>query len=97
VTYSRSSRLICEADYFPVQSEHVYTVLNLADKTNNNQTFQYSEVLIADHRNRLVDTVIRGVECLKSWEKAGLIKMEEVHQVQELLVVLEKKQATNET
>jgi hypothetical protein len=30
-------------------------------------------------------------------EKAGHIKMEDVHQVQELLVALEKKQAANET
>jgi hypothetical protein len=34
---------------------------------------------------------------LRSWEKAGLIKMGDVYQVQELLVALEKKQATNET
>jgi hypothetical protein len=61
------------------------------------RVFSSSKILISDRRNRLGDTVIQAVECLKSWEKAGLIKMEEVHQVQELLVALEKKQVTNVT
>ena len=49
--------------------------------------FSSSKILISDRRNKLGDSVIQAVECLKSW---GLVKAEEICQVQELH---EKKQA----
>ncbi|KAF8535206.1 hypothetical protein BDD12DRAFT_893573 [Trichophaea hybrida] len=52
-----------------------------------------SKILISDRRNKLGDSDIQAVECLTSWPKAGLVKAEEICQVQELLVALEKKQA----
>jgi hypothetical protein len=41
----------------------------------------------------LADTVIAAVECLKSWERAGLAQVDEVREVAELLEALEKRQA----
>ncbi|KAF8533222.1 hypothetical protein BDD12DRAFT_762251, partial [Trichophaea hybrida] len=56
------------------------------------RVFSSSKILISDRRNILGDSVIQAVECLKSWEKAGLVKAEEICQVQELTTVaLEKK------
>jgi hypothetical protein len=57
------------------------------------RVFSSSKILISDRKNKLGDSVIQAVECLKSWEKAGLVKAEEICQVQELLIALEKKQA----
>jgi hypothetical protein len=57
------------------------------------RVFSNSKIVISDCRNKLGDSVIPAVECLKLWEKAGLVKAEEICQVQELLVALEKKQA----
>jgi hypothetical protein len=37
------------------------------------RVFSSSKILITDRRNRLGDNVIAAVECLKSWEKIGLI------------------------
>jgi len=50
-----------------------------------------SKLLISDHCNRLGDGVISTVEGLKSWERAGLIEMKEIQQVEDLQVVLEKR------
>jgi len=56
------------------------------------RVFSSSRILISDRRNRLGDSVIAAVECLKSWERAGLAQVDEVREVDELLKALEKQQ-----
>jgi len=52
--------------------------------------FSSAKILISDRRNRLGDDLIAAVECLKSWESAGLVEIEEFRQVEALLHALEK-------
>jgi len=53
--------------------------------------FSSSKILITDRRNRLGDNVIGAVDCLKLWEKTGLIQTDEISEVTCLLQVLENK------
>jgi len=55
------------------------------------RVFSSSKLLISDCRNCLGDAVISAVECLKSWERAGLIEMKVIQQVEVILVALEKQ------
>jgi hypothetical protein len=56
------------------------------------RVFSSSKILISGHRNRLDDKVISAVECLKSWENAGLVRIGEVQEVEELFHALEKRE-----
>ena len=37
------------------------------------QVFSSSKILISDQQNQLKDDIIEALECLKSWEKDGLL------------------------
>jgi hypothetical protein len=50
-----------------------------------------SKLLISDRRNHLGDDVICAVECLKSWEKAGIVESNEVKKLEEMLRALERQ------
>jgi len=52
--------------------------------------FSSAKILISDRRNCLGDDLIVAVACLKSSERAGLVEIEEVRQVEALLHELEK-------
>jgi len=50
-----------------------------------------SKLLISDCRNRLGYDVICAVECMKSWEKAGVVESNEVRKLEEMLRALERR------
>jgi hypothetical protein len=53
--------------------------------------FSSSKLLISDCRNSLGDDVICAVECMKSWEKAGVVESNEVRKLEEMLRALERR------
>jgi hypothetical protein len=57
----------------------------------NERVFSSSKLLISDHRNRLGDDVNSAVECMKSWEKAGIVQSNEVRKLEETLRALERQ------
>jgi len=55
------------------------------------RAFSSSKLLISNHSNYLGYAVISAVECLKSWDTAGFIEMNEIRQVEDLLFALENE------
>jgi hypothetical protein len=55
------------------------------------RVFSISKLLISDHPNRLRDDIICAVECMKSWEKAGIMQSSEVRKLEEMLRALEQQ------
>jgi hypothetical protein len=53
------------------------------------RVFSSSKLLISGCRNRLGDEVICAAECMKSWEKAGIMESNEVRKLKEMLWALE--------
>jgi len=53
--------------------------------------FSSSKLLISDCRNRLRDDGICAAECMKSWEKAGIMESNEVSKLEEMLPALERR------
>jgi len=53
--------------------------------------FSSSKMLISDRQNCLGDDVICAVECMKSWEKAGIVKSNKVRKLEEMLRALERQ------
>jgi len=52
--------------------------------------FRSAKILTSDSRNRLGVDIIAAVECMKSWEKAGLVEVKKVRQVESLLHASER-------
>jgi len=50
-----------------------------------------SKLLISDHRIQMGDYVICAVECMKSWENAGIVESNEVRKLEEMLWALERQ------
>jgi len=61
-----------------------------AMSTEVERLFSRAKIFISDRKNRLGDVLVAAVECLKSWERAGFVEIEEVFQVEALLHKLEK-------
>jgi len=55
------------------------------------RVFSSSKLLISDRLHRLGDDVICAVECMKSWEKAGIAESNEVRKLEETLRALERQ------
>jgi len=55
------------------------------------RVFSSSKLLISDRRNHLGDDVICAVECMKSWEKAGIVESNEVRKLEEMFRALERQ------
>jgi len=53
--------------------------------------FRSSKLLISNCHNQQGNAVISAVECLKSWEWAGIFDLKDNPQLEDLLVVLEKR------
>jgi len=51
--------------------------------------FSSSKLLNLDRRNRLGDDVICALECMNSWEKAGIVESNEVRKMEEMLRAME--------
>jgi len=55
------------------------------------RVFRILKLLISDRQNSLGDDVICEVECMKSWEKAGIVESNEVRKLEEMLQALERQ------
>jgi hypothetical protein len=53
------------------------------------RVFSSSKLFNSDRRNRLGVDVICAVECMKSWEKAGIVESNEVRKMEEMLRAME--------
>jgi len=75
--WSQIARIALSIQSIPAMSDEVERV------------FTSSKLLISDCWNRLGDDVICAVECMTSWEKAGIVESIEVSKLEEMLQALE--------
>jgi hypothetical protein len=68
-------------------SMHSMTAMSADDEW----VFGISKLLISDRRNLLGDDIICVVECMKSWENAGIMESREFRKLEEMLRALERQ------
>ena len=77
--WSQTARMALSIHSIPAMSAEVERV------------FRILKLLISDRQNSLGDDVICEVECMKSWEKAGIVESNEVRKLEEMLQALERQ------